>query len=273
MLCFHIFPYKINLSNYLPPNFCPDVYAQTSFLSSVDLKSPHSLMCPKSFDLKYLPTLVTPSFFKFFSLLPSWLHFPHTPPSYLNMSLFSTEVSFSHHLKMTTPHGQGLSLLFSLSASSNSTCLFLQSHLLPLALHISRYKSPSPDLAVQWPTQCSTWCHARTSCSACAHSPATPSPDSLPSFPCWVWYCLIALGRLPASPILSLTAQEQKAWELYFLRHHQLVSGSSSEVHEQYFEGWKKHTFFSSSSSGGDHVGFQNVKFCHSWLDLHFLAC
>ena len=26
-------------------------------------------------------------------------------------------------------------------------------------------------------------------------------------------------------------------------------------------------------NSGGNHVGFQNVKFCHSWLDLHFLAC
>ena len=35
----------------------------------------------------------------------------------------------------------------------------------------------------------------------------------------------------------------------------------------------KKPTFFSSSNSGGDHVGFQNVKFCHSWLDLRFLAC
>ena len=89
---FSHFSHQINLNNYLPPNFCPDIYAQTSFLSSVDLKSPHSLMCPKSFDLKYLPTLVTPSFFKFFSLLPSWLHSPYTPPSYLNMSLFSTEV-------------------------------------------------------------------------------------------------------------------------------------------------------------------------------------
>ena len=223
MFCFYIFPHQTNLNNYFSPNFCPDVYAETSFLSSVDLKSPHSLICPKSFDLRYPPTLVTPSLLKSSSLLLSRLHSPHIPPSYLNMFVFPTEVSFSHHLEMNTPHGQGLSLLFSLSASSISTCLFLQSHLLRLVLCISKAKSPSPDLAFQWLTQCSTWCHARTSHSAYTHSPATSSPDNLLSFPCLVWYCLIALGRLPATPILSLMAQEQKAWELYFLRHHYLV--------------------------------------------------
>ena len=98
MFCFYIFPHQINLNNYFSPNFCPDVYAETSFLSSVDLKSPHSLICPKSFDLKHPPTLVTPSLLKFSSLLLSWLHSPHIPPSYLNMFVFPTEVSFSPHL-------------------------------------------------------------------------------------------------------------------------------------------------------------------------------
>lgn len=38
----------------------------------------------------------------------------------------------------------------------------------------------------------------------------------------------------------SLMALEQKAWELHFLRHHCQLSGSSNEVHAQYFEGWKE---------------------------------
>ena len=127
---------------------------------------------------------------------------------------------------MNTPHGQGLSLPSSLSASSlpvffSNLIYYLLCSVFPklnLQAQIWHLLSAQLDAMPELHTQ-----HIHT------HQPS--------SFPCWVWYCFIALGRLPATSILSLMAQEQKAWEFYYLRHYYLVSGSSNEVHEQNFEG------------------------------------
>ena len=125
MFCFHIFSHQINLNNCLSPNFCPDTYVQTSFLSSVDLKSPHSLIFPKSFGLSICLHWLPPASWSFaLSCLHGYiLTFSSFPSKHVSVSYWGLLLPQPKDGHSSWPGSQ--SSVLPLSASSMSVSVFL----------------------------------------------------------------------------------------------------------------------------------------------------
>lgn len=125
MFCFHVFSHQMNLNNYLLPNFCPDAYVQTCFSSSVDLKSPNSLIFPDSFGLSIcLHWLPLASWSFALSCLHGYtLTFSSFPSKHVSVSYWGLLLPSPNDGHSSWPGSQSSAL--PLSASSISVSVFL----------------------------------------------------------------------------------------------------------------------------------------------------